>query len=415
MRLRLLWLVFLALPTVLQGCRPAEGLPTVRATSGALPLVSVESGEIQAVHSQMVRPPMEWNSDLVIAAMVPEGKIVKQGEEVMRLDASPVERRLAETRDQIDTLEMQRTGVVANQRSRLQALTNAVSTATLSREQAELQIQKLKFEAKYRQQDAQLALDRAGVALVEATAKLAAQAVLDSLELAKTDLELGAARTELASLRGRITSMSLRAPLAGMVVYRGREDGEARGIKPRVGDVIQPWQPLFEIPDLDSMQVEFPLHEVDRPAFLTGQAISVRLEAYPESVFTGQIDDIAVLATEVEKDSRARAFVARGRIAPADPRLRPGMTAVVEVVLAATQDSVLVPRGAVAEQDGATVVFPAESWPQSRPVRLGSANALYVAVVEGLEAGTELVLWAEAPPPGTRPLGYARHFAKEQP
>lgn len=415
MRLCLPCFVFVALSTVLPGCRTTDGLPTVRATRGALPLVSVESGEIQAVHSQMVRPPMEWDSDLIVAAMVPEGKIVKQGDEVMRLDASPLERRLTETRDHMDTLEMQRTGVVANQQSRRQVLANAVSTATLSREQAELQIQKLKFEARSRQQGAQLALDMAGVALGEATAKLAAQAVLDSLELAKTDLELSAARTELAGLHARIAAMSLRAPLDGMVVYRGREDGEVRGIKPRVGDVIQPWQPLFEIPDLDSMQVEFPLHEVDRPGFRTGQAIRVRLEAYPESVFTGQIDDIAVLATEIEKDSRARAFVARGRIAPADPRLRPGMTAVVEVELAAPQDTVLVPRGAVAEQDGATVVFPAASWPQSRPVRLGPANALTIAIVEGLVAGTELVLWAGAPPPGTRPLGYARHFAKEQP
>jgi HlyD family secretion protein len=415
LHLRLPGLVILMLSTVLPGCRPADGLPTVRATRGSLPLVSVESGEIQAVHSQMVRPPMEWDSDLIVAAMVPEGKIVKQGDEVMRLDASPLERRLAETRDHLDTLARQRTGVLANQQSRRQALANAVSTATLSREQAELQIQKLKFEARSRQQGAQLALDMAGVALGEATAKLAAQAVLDSLELAKTDLELGAARTELAGLHARIAAMSLRAPLDGMVVYRGREDGEVRGIKPRVGDVIQPWQPLFEIPDLDSMQVEFPLHEVDRPAFRTGQAIRVRLEAYPESVFTGQIDDIAVLATEVEKESRARAFVARGRIAPADPRLRPGMTAVVEVELTAPQDTVLVPRGAVAEQDGATVVFPAASWPQPRPVRLGPANALAVAIVEGLAAGTELVLWAGAPPPGTRPWGHARHFAKEQP
>lgn len=415
LRCRPPWLALVLPLAVLAGCHPADGLPTVRAERGTLPLVSVESGEIQAVHSQHVRPPSEWDSDLIVVAMVPEGTIVRQGDEVMRLDASALERRLAETTDQIATLEMQRTGIVANQRSRQQALANAVSTATLSREQAELQRQKLTFESRSRQQDAQLALDRAAVALGEATAKLAAQAVLDSLELAKADLELGAARTELAGLRGRIAAMSLRAPLAGMVVYRGREDSEARGVKPRVGDVIQPWQPLFEIPDLDTMQVEFPLHEADRPGFRPGQAITVRLEAYPESVFNGRIDEIAVLATEVEKESRARAFVARGRIAPADPRLRPGMTAVVEVALAAPADTVLVPRGAVAEQEGATVVFPAATWPRPRPVRLGDLSALAVAVVEGLEAGTELVLWASAPPPGARPLGHSRHFAKEQP
>lgn len=397
----------------LTACGPRDALVTVRAERGPLPVVSYESGEIQAVQTRMVRPPLEWESDLIITAMVPEGAVVKTGDEVMRLDASALGRRLDETRDNLATVETQRTGIVANQGSRRGALENAVQTAILSRDQADLQRQKLRFESRSRQQDAQLAFDRSVVALGEAQAKLLAQAVLDSLELAKADLEAGAVRSEFSGLKGRIAGMSIRAPLDGMVVYRGREDGEARGAKPRVGDTVQPWQPLFEIPDLDSMQVEFQVHEADRQRFVVGMPLTVRLEAYPESAFTGRISELAVLATETEKDSGVRGFVARGPLEPSDPRLRPGMTAVVEVDLGGLAEAVFVPRAAVAEQDGAPVVFPRAEWPRPRSVRLGVATASAVEILEGVEAGAELVVPSSALPDGIRPLGYARHFAKE--
>jgi len=238
--------------------------------------------------------------------------------------------------------------------------------------------------------------------------------VLDSLELAKADVDLATAASQLAALNARLAAMSLRAPLPGLVVYRAREDGEAKGIKPQVGDVIQPWQPIFEIPDLSSMQVEFPIHEMDRQRFRPGQALTVRLEAYPEAAFSGRIEDIAVLATEGEKESRARVFVARGRLSPPDERLRPGMTAIVEVALDSVPAAVLVPRAAVAEKDGVPVVFPAASWPRPQPVELGGLSPFTVAVVGGLEAGTTLVLCPTDLPDGIRPLGFARHFARER-
>lgn len=406
------WLAVLVF--AVQGCHAPDRRQVVRAERGTLPLISLESGEIQAVHSQLVRPPLQWDSDMIIVAMVPEGTLVNQGDEVVRLEASALARSVGETMDRLSSLQVQRTGIVANQRARHQALVNAVSTATLSREQADLQQQKLRFESASRQQDAKLAFSRSTVALGEASTKLAAQAVLDSLELAKADLELATARSQLTGLRSRLAAMTLRAPLSGMVVYRAREDGESKGVKPQVGDVVQPWQPIFEIPDLSAMQVEFPLHEMDRQRFQPGQELTVRLEAYPESEFTGRIDDIAVLATAAEKEGRARVFVARGAIAPPDARLRPGMTAIVEVALGRVDDAVLVPRAAVAEQDGAPVVFPAATWPRPRPVRLGGMTAATVAVIEGLEAGTDLVACPTDLPAGAQPLGYARHFPKER-
>lgn len=381
------WLV---LP-LLAACAADDGLPVVRVERGTLPLVMVESGEIAAVRAQYVRPPQEWNGSVVIAALVPEGTMVAPGDTIAQLDASSLLGEMTSVEDRLRNLTAQREGVVAQQSSQHQALDGAVAMADLSREQAELQLTKLTYESQTRQQEARLDASRAVNALAEARAKLLAQGVLDSLSLAKADLEIAGARAEQKALRERQRAMTLVAPLPGMVVYYEQEDRQGKRTKPRVGDAVDPWRPIVQIPDLSSMQVEMMVHEVDRHRLAVGLPVRLRLEAYPESAFTGTIGSIARLATEVEADSGVRGFAVVARIDGADPRLRPGMTAIVEIILGEVADAILIPRTAVAERAGELVVFPRATWPRPTPVTAVATTPLAVAVREGLAAGTELI------------------------
>lgn len=402
------WLWSLSL--VLAACAASEDRDVAYVERGDLRLVMLESGQISAIRSQTVRPPTEWSSDLVIVAMVEEGTPVKQGDPVIWLDSSAVERELAEMDDRLATLEAERSGVVARQESEIQRLRNAVAVAELSRQQGELQQQKLRFESERRRQDAQLNLERAKTSLAEAQARLRAQATLDSLELAKTDLEIANAGARCQALRERIAAMTIRAPLSGMVVYQEQEDREGRRIKPRVGDTIQPFRPLLQIPDLSAMQVEFMIHEVDRHRAEVGMPVRIWLEAYPETVFTGRVEEIARLATGIEHDSSVRGFAARAPLQTSDPRLRPGMSAVVEIELGRVSDALLVPRTAIFERGGETVVYPRQSWPQPQAVQLGAVTPMSAVVLAGVAAGMALVTSLPAVHAGAQSLGAARHL-----
>jgi hypothetical protein len=99
--------------------------------------------------------------------------------------------------------------------------------AELSREQALLQLTKLQFESQTRRQESQLTAERARIALDEARAKLVAQAVLDSLALAKADLELDDARTERASLLERRRAGRCRRRCRAGGLPRGGPPGQA--------------------------------------------------------------------------------------------------------------------------------------------------------------------------------------------
>lgn len=392
------WLPLLQL---LAGCAGDGGLDVVRAERGTLPLVMVETGEIAAVRAQDLRPPQDWQSSLIIVELAPEGTVVAVGDTVARFDDSSLARPLADVEDRLRNLVAQREGTVASQSSQRQALVDAVAMAELSREQALLQLTKLQFESQTRRQESQLTAERARIALDEARAKLVAQAVLDSLALAKADLELDDARTERASLLERRRARSLLAPLPGLVVYLEQEDRQGKRTKPRVGDAIDPWRPIIQIPDLSTMQVTMMVHEVDRHRVAVGLPVELRLEAYPEAVFTGRIESVARLAVELETGTGVRGFATVARIDGSDPRLRPGMTAIVEIGLGEVADAVLVPRSAVVERDGGWLVYPRATWPRPQPVRPVAVTAMTVAVASGaadgtgLPAGTELVA---APP-----------------
>lgn len=396
-RRRTAW-AWLVLPAI-AACAADDGLPVVRAERGTLPLVMVESGEIAAVRAQYVRPPQEWNGSVVIASLIPEGTIVAPGDTIAQLDASSLLREMTAVEDRLHNLIAQREGVLAEQSSQHQALDDAVAMAGLSREQADLQLTKLTYESQTRQQAARLDANRAANALEEARAKLLAQVVLDSLALAKADLEIASARAEQKALRERQRAMTLVAPLPGMVVYYEQEDRQGKRTKPRVGDAVDPWRPIVQIPDLSSMQVEMMVHEVDRHRLAVGLPVRLRLEAFPESEFTGRIESVARLATEVEADSGVRGFAVVARIEGSDPRLRPGMTAIVEIVLGEVADVILIPRTAVAERDGELVVFPRATWPRPSPVRAVAATPLTIAVRDALAADTELI----ASPPKEEP------------
>ncbi|MDD5719906.1 MAG: hypothetical protein PHQ53_09485, partial [Candidatus Krumholzibacteria bacterium] len=122
---------------------------------------------------------------------------------------------------------------------------------------------------------------------------------------------------------------------------------------------------------------------------------------------------IAEMAVETELNSSVRGFVAQAPLAEYDPRLRPGMSAVVEVTVGRLVDTVIIPRAALAEFGGEIVVFPRASWPQPQPVRLAALTPLAAAVAAGIAAGTELVVPQTAVPEGVRPLGAAGRIAKE--
>ncbi len=373
---------------------------------------AVETGEVEAVHSVDLSPPMEWRMDMQIIAMVPEGLVVKAGDFLVQFDTSELEDRLELAQNTLTSLLAQRDGLRAEQSARISQLKANIAAATYSEEIAILQRELLKYEAEVKRMDAELEEKKARISHIEAQTNLESQEIIHASALSTLRVEIEKSRGVVRELEEKIGNLTLRAPIGGLVVYREIQSGGERK-KIAVGDKPRPGEPVISIPNLDTMQVKLRVNEMDAARLSVGQSAHINLEAYPGRSFDGKVTRIAKLAQKQDFDSEIKDFEVIVRISQADSVLKPGMTAKVQIALGLEQNVLTAPTGAIFERGGERVVFPKKGYPRPQAVETGSRSDQRIVVVStALKPGDLLSL--AAPDSGWHRMGFAAYTAASQ-
>ena len=174
----------------------------------------------------------------------------------------------------------------------------------------------------------------------------------------------------------------LRAPLSGVVMSRDAVVGQ-----PVTGEQI-----LGAIADLSEVWFLGRVFEKDLGRLNTGAPADVGLNAYPKEHFSGTVESVGR-----QIDPVARTLTARVRLKNKDERLRVGLFGIANVATEEVEQheaAIVVPRSAVTEIAGKTVVFvrqPDASY-EWHEVALGDAARGLVEVVSGLREGEDVVV-----------------------
>jgi HlyD family secretion protein len=242
---------------------------------------------------------------------------------------------------------------------------------------------------------AQLRLKRGQFALDKAQSGMEAQLQAFEAGVDREQANIEKAKKLIDTAKFRLSRTELRAPQAGLVVYAtvGRERS---GEKVQPGMIPLEGQPILYLPELTIMVADTEVNEIDIGKIKKGTPVEVRLETYPDAVFQGKILHIGPLAQakrgQTGTTSGVKVFDVTIQIEGADPRLKPGLTANLDIIVEQLQDSISVPFSAVVSRRGEHTVFVLDTGkPEERKVVLGPSNAHHVIVREGLRAG-ELVL-----------------------
>lgn len=210
---------------------------------------------------------------------------------------------------------------------------------------------------------------------------------------------VGAARSHIeeitvriAELVGQIARATVRAKGPGLVVYRDLFFANDRR-KPQVGDEVFPNQPVIAVPDSSQFVVEMSVREVDLHKVAAQQRVTVRVDAYPDLRLAASVASIGALAQEDPARAGAKFFPVTVRLAAADPRLRTGMSATIEVEVAALPSAIVVPIEAVfGNRSQRYVVVLRGGRAERRPIRIAAENDSSAAVSEGLNRGDRVLL-----------------------
>ncbi len=221
-------------------------------------------------------------------------------------------------------------------------------------------------------------LEREG-ALRRAEATLAfAENRLHLFDMGEKDIRrLGEILREDASLHGVVSpELTVRSPMAGTVTR----------LEVSRGEVVDRLQTLVVVSDLKSLWAWLDVYEKDLAGIRKGQTVRIIAEAIPGETFEGKIDFIG----EVEPQTRAARV--RVRLANPEERLLPGMFVRATVAVPAARKALVVPREAVQDVEGRSVVFREIGPGRFEPVPITVSGAFdgQLEIAEGLEEGDRI-------------------------
>lgn len=207
---------------------------------------------------------------------------------------------------------------------------------------------------------------------------------LSQSEFDQKKAEAAAAKAAAQAQQARLDQKQIRAPFDGVLGIR----------RINVGEYLSPGTALVGLQQLDPMEMQFSLPENQLSLVATDMTIQLQVDAWPQQDFSGTISVI-----EPSVDPATRNFMLRARLPNPEHKLRAGMFAKVQVQRGSSLEVVAIPRTAVKYDSYGTSVFvigPSEDDPEqkvakNRFIRIGQSRGDFVQVLEGLEAGDEVV------------------------
>lgn len=243
-------------------------------------------------------------------------------------------------------------------------------------------------------------------------------------EKARTALETAQAAEESSRRRAEqagaarnqsqvgLSYTTITAPMDGVVTARRIELGETAvpGIQNQAGTV------LVTISDMSKVEAEMEVDEASIPNVKVGQAAQVRIDAYPNQLFEGQVTEVGGSPMLKLSQNEATKFKVKVWIKNPPLTIKPGLSAQADIYTgrrdqalaipfqaivmrepkkekepqpAATKDATPAKAGAPKELEGVFLMDSGKA--RFVPVKTGLIGDLSIEVTEGLKGGESLV------------------------
>ncbi|HVS31554.1 MAG TPA: HlyD family efflux transporter periplasmic adaptor subunit [Thermoanaerobaculia bacterium] len=369
------------------GYTDSEKERELRVRRGAFRDTIILTGELEAARGAAITVPTLPNWQTSIKWVAVDGAAVKQGERVVELDNS------AFTTD-LDSKRQNELQAIQELQQKEEEWKAAGEDKRLEFEKRSSELEKARIEAavprdilsEREYEDRQTQLLRARVEFEKARDILDSQRAGIDSDRRNLRLRLGKAQREIQLSERAISALVLHAPRDGIVVLR---DHPWEGRKVEVNDTVFVGFALAVIPELESLQVTAALADVDDGRIGVGMPAVITLDGYPSMSFNGKVSSISAVAQESARQSLRRAFRVVVTLDQIDEgRMRPGLSARVEIGRHAAADVLIAPRAALS-LDGPT--------PRARlaagravDVKLGACSAQECIVTGGLKEGQRL-------------------------
>lgn len=356
----------------------AASVPTTQVKRGDVRITITETGELRAQHQSTIQA----TNDKMIVWMAPEGSWVKEGDPLVKLDSSKYDIQRSGATSGLEMARAQLEAALSNQQAHASTLRKAQldfeTLPELARQgfinHSEVESARLTFE------EVRSATRSHGAAVAAARA---------NVERAEQEVNQAQRKYDLGVML---------APREGLVVYAMVGDpGSSR--KVQVGMTPFEGMDLMYLPDLSSMIVETEISEVDLARVKVGYSADLRLDAYADTVFGGEVALVSGLARQkvsrvTGKATGLKVFDVTIKVLDQDQRLKPGLTATADILVAEYPEALYIPISAIfLDEFDKTIAYVNGAFDvETRALKIADSSDRVAVVSEGLAEAEEVLL-----------------------
>jgi RND family efflux transporter MFP subunit len=351
-----------------------------------------EEGEINATNAiSLSSPTIDWRFGLLkITQIIEDGEDINAGDTVIRFDPSDVQKAIIDAQASLEIANAEKAKMLAEQASRIGELEADLKISELDYQINEIRLEQATFDSDVARKELQLSLERAKISLETARGEIENQKLIHTQNIRQKDVQIQQDRKRLEDAYETLEKLTVTSPSAGVAILRRNHSTDEKWA---VGEQPWPGEPLVNLPDMRELKVETEVNEVDISKIKIGQKVDIKLDAFSDTVYTGEVMSVAGLAKFKRRDSKVKVFPVEILLDEASRKLMPGMTVSCKIFVDRIEDAVYLPLEAVFRKGPEDYVFvKSGAGFKRKKIKTGLANNDFTIVEEGLKEGEKVSL-----------------------
>lgn len=380
--------------SVLTGCKnkTKTEVETCKVQKGVFNIDVTEEGEIKATRSiNISSPAMSWQYGMLkINKIIDDGAEVKEGEVVIEFDPSEVQKVLIDAKSELDIAKAELEKLVATQESKINELEANLKISELAYKISEINFEQSVYEADITKKEIRLNLDKAKISLGKARDEIENQKVIHKEEVQQAKLKIGQLTAKLDDAKQTLKNLNVVSPSPGIAIIRENRSTKSKW---QVGDQTWSGNPLIDLPDLSEIKAEAEINEVDISKIKLGQKVEIKLDAFSDTIFTGEVIKIANLAKYKDKSNKIKVFPIEILLEGTSKKLLPGITVSCKIIINKIEDQLFIPIEALFNNGTEEYVYLKSGGSYKKKIiETGVSNNDYIIIEKGLKEKDILAL-----------------------
>lgn len=386
----------LLIPAILliASCQPTirEEAETAEVKRGEFLVEVAEEGEINATKAVSISTPnIDWRFGLLkITQIVEDGDDVNAGDTVIRFDPSDVQKAIIDAQASLEIANAEKAKMLAEQESKIAELEADLKISEIDYQINEIRLEQATFDSEVARRELQLSLEKAKISHETARNEIENQKQIHAQNIRQKDVQIVQDRKKLEDAYETLEKLTVTSPSSGMAILQTNWSTDEKWA---VGEQPWPGYPLANLPDMSELKVETEVNEVDISKIKIGQRAEIKLDAFSDTVYTGEVISVAGLAQFKNRDSKVKVFHVEILLDEASRKLMPGMTVSCRIIVDRIDDALYMPTEAVFKEGAKEFAFiRSGSGFRKKEITTGISNNDFTIVENGLREGDRISL-----------------------